>query len=286
MRVASYTSPRPWWCACVRCREKSTSTKGLSPYRLRALASATWRGRYGFGALQIDGHIGLKDLKPDAYNVQLHATDIPCRTPELLLEANADVHVGGTGASPMVKGKIDITRGRYIKRFDLHDFYVQAKPGAASVALKDKAPALEGVGLDVHVGTSNELVVNVDAGIFAVKTDLQADLHVTGNVVYPKINGNLRAEGGTLKFPEASLTLTERPTLISRRAPVTPSTPRCTCWVRERSPRPAPTANRTQSRCSSMATWIKCFWTCAPRPTAPASKCYRYSPQATRTFPN
>ena len=183
--------------------------RGLVTLSPKGLVISDWRGRYGFGALQLDGHVALKDFKPDAYDVRLRATDIPCRTPELLLETNADVQVTGAGAQPMVKGKIDITRGRYIKRFDLHDFYVQAKPGAASVALKDKAPGLESIGLDVHVGTSNDLVVNVDAGIFAVKTDLQANLHVTGNVVYPKINGSLHAEGGTLKFPEASLALTE-----------------------------------------------------------------------------
>ncbi len=183
--------------------------RGLIALTPKGLVISDWRGRYGFGALQVDGHVDLQDFKPKSYDVRLHATDIPCRTPELLLEANADVQVTGAGAQPMLTGKIDITRGRFIKRFDLHDFYVQAKPGAASVALKDKAPGLEGVGLDVHVGTSNDLVVNVDAGIFAVKTDLQANLHVTGNVVYPKINGSLHAEGGTLKFPEAALALTE-----------------------------------------------------------------------------
>jgi hypothetical protein len=161
------------------------------------------------GTFAIGGHIDLVGLRPKAYQIHLSANDLPLHTPDLMLEANVVADATGEGLLPLVKGRIDVTRGRFLKKLEFKDFNFVSREPDTSEPLTESAPWLRELRLDLLATSSNGVDIRLDAGAFAVEATLQTDLHITGNALVPHVVGRINAERGSLHFPKADLQLTQ-----------------------------------------------------------------------------
>lgn len=159
------------------------------------------------GAFTVKGDIGLRGFVPTSYNVHFQGDALPMHTSELTMEANVVADLLGNGPLPKVKARIDVTRGRYLKKFALQDFNFVARNPNTDTPLAESAPWLRDLQLDVVMTSSSGVDVKVDAGIFAVQADLGTQLHITGSPLAPHIDGKIAADTGHIKFPKAEMTI-------------------------------------------------------------------------------
>jgi hypothetical protein len=169
-------------------------------------------GSIGTGSFAGDGCVRLDrhSQQPQHYDLRLRGQAIPWRSDSLLLEGNFALAALGEGPYPRLAGSVDLTAGRLRQRFTLKDFaFVAIAPPASSVPLNQRLPALAHIPLDIRVRSQGDLGVSVDAGAFALKLDLGANLHVGGTAALPRPEGKLAASSGSLRFPRSTLEIRE-----------------------------------------------------------------------------
>ncbi len=165
------------------------------------------------GTFTLNGTLGLTDFKPSSYNLVLDGKHLTYQNRELQVEADAKLTLTGDKLIPDIKGNLLVVTGRYFKKFALKDFNCVGNRPDTSVPLSQTMPFLKDMHLDLIVKNAADFDVNVDASAFAIRMPLQVDLHITGTPLTPSIGGKITATAGNIKFPYASLTITE--TLIS-----------------------------------------------------------------------
>ena len=167
------------------------------------------RGTLGTGNFNGEGEAALSQFVLHHYRLQVHGTDLPLRTADLIVAANINIVAEGDGAWPSLTGRVDITGGRYGKTLALHDYYLVATQPDAALPLDETAPFLANIPLDIQVGTSSDLSVKIDTGVFMMQTDLNATVHITGNALHPRVEGRVSSTQGMLRFPKAQLQIDE-----------------------------------------------------------------------------
>lgn len=170
-------------------------------------------GGYGSGSFEASGKIALTDMKPVGYDLTVRGDNLPFETPDLLIEANADLRATGSGPMPKISGTVDITRGRYIKQLNLDRFNFLARKPPTDEEGQDSVPSdtpsvLSDIKLDLHAQSTGLVNLKVDAAAFATDVNLSTDLRITGNADTPRIEGRITAEDGYLRFPAAKLPVT------------------------------------------------------------------------------
>ena len=175
----------------------------------QALTIDDLAGTFGAGAITARGDIALRNFRPVKYRVHLQGDALPVHTQDLVLEANVGLDLLGEEMLPLIKARIDITRGRYFKKFALQDFNFVAREPDVGEPLDKSMPWLKDLQLDITATSSAGVDIQVDAGAFAVQASLQPDLHVTGTPLAPHIDGKVAADSGLIRFPKADLALTQ-----------------------------------------------------------------------------
>ncbi|HET6345969.1 MAG TPA: translocation/assembly module TamB domain-containing protein, partial [Myxococcota bacterium] len=166
-------------------------------------------GALGGGTFGLNGTVQLAHMRPVKYNLHLRGNDLPVHTKDLVLEANVTADALGEGPLPLLKGRVDIIRGRYLKKLELHDFNFVARQPDTGQPLAKSSPWLRDLRLDVVMTSTSGVDVSVDAGAFAVQANLETDLRITGNALAPHIDGKIAADRGHLRFPKADLQITQ-----------------------------------------------------------------------------
>lgn len=165
-------------------------------------------GRMAGGEFTASGELGLDGFKPARWNLRFDGSNLPIRTNELLIEADASVRATGTGLVPKLSGDVDIIRGRYLRKFRLEQFVFVQKGTAEEEEDLEEAepnPYLEELELDIHARSAGAIKLKIDAQAFAMEMDLGADVFVRGTAASPLLDGRVTAESGWLKFPAAKL---------------------------------------------------------------------------------
>ncbi len=178
-----------------------------------SIVVSDFAGRLETGSFEVRGRIGLRDWRPDSYDVRLLGRKLAFQSREVRVEADADLRLSGRGRIPDVAGEIVVLTGRYSKKFALRDFnFVGGEPDT-SAPLSQTMPFLADMELDLHATSREDVEVAVDASAFAIALPLQLDLQVRGTPLSPSIGGRITAQAGSIRFPEATLTVQE--TLVS-----------------------------------------------------------------------
>lgn len=165
-------------------------------------------GRISGGEFTASGDLALDGFKPARWNLRFDGSNLPIRTNELLIEADANVRATGTGLVPKISGDVDIIRGRYLRKFRLEQFvFVQKGSSEEDADLEEVEPNpyLEELELDIHARSAGAIKLKIDAQAFAMEMDLGADVFVRGTAASPLLDGRVTAESGWLKFPAAKL---------------------------------------------------------------------------------
>jgi hypothetical protein len=185
----------------------------LAPERVRLAQLA---GEYAGGSFEAHGSVEFERSRsisnPDGYDLVLLAQSVPFRSADLELEGNAELHLL-SAPTPLLRGRIEVLRGRYTRKFQLQSFNLIAGPRGPepgpSESIARRFPFLGTLELRLHAVSAGALELDVDAGPLKVNLDLGADLSVLGTPASPIIGGRVVVERGTLSFPATKLDITE-----------------------------------------------------------------------------
>lgn len=162
-------------------------------------------GKIAGGVFELSGSAELQGLAPKSWDLRFQALNLPFRTGDVTVEANADIRLAGPFEAPRLSGQLEIIRGRYQKRFKLQNFIFVAEDDDTSEPLTRSIPWLRDLELDVKVVSSGAMDLRVDAGTIDVTMALGADLRIQGTAAEPQIEGRIAAERGRIRFPKATL---------------------------------------------------------------------------------
>ena len=202
----------------VRCRPRGVSQElAVSSGRVAlagdSIVISDFKGRLETGTFEVRGRVGLRDWKPDSYDVRVLGSKLSFQSREVRVQADADLKLSGRGSVPDVSGDVVVLTGRYSKKFALKDFNFVGREPDTSAPLSQTMPFLADMELDLRATSRDDVEVAVDASAFAVSLPLQLDLQFRGTPLSPSIGGRITAQAGSIKFPEAVLTVQE--TLVS-----------------------------------------------------------------------
>lgn len=198
----------------VRCRPRGIPqelvvTSGSIALEGDSVVVNDLKGRLETGTFEVRGRMGLANWQPDSYDVRVIGSKLAFQNRELRVQADADLKLSGRGVVPDVSGEIVVLTGRYNKKFALKDFNFVGREPDTSAPLSQTAPALAAMDLDIHATSREDVEVSVDASAFAIALPLQLDLRIRGTPLSPSIGGRITAQAGTIKFPEATLSVQE-----------------------------------------------------------------------------
>ncbi len=183
----------------VRAAHLEASSTGEGRGEVRGTAEGALDG----GEFSLEGFAALEGFSPRRYDVALNADNLALRAGTVTFESNARLRLAGDGGQAAITGRVDVVRGRYVKKFELREFnFIAADRPARAAQLP---PWLERLSLDVIATSTEGLEVQVDAGVLSLELVLGADLQITGTAARPFVEGRLQASRGRLAFPRAQL---------------------------------------------------------------------------------
>jgi autotransporter translocation and assembly factor TamB len=162
-------------------------------------------GQLAGGSFRLGGHVDLEGFTPSELDLRLDALGLPFRSGDVTIEANAGLHLHGSSSSPRIEGSLEITRGRYQKRFKLQNFIFVAEDRTRHEPLERELPWLRDLELDVHLTSAGPVDLKVDASAISLDLSLEADVRIMGTAAEPLLEGRVSADRGRLAFPRAKL---------------------------------------------------------------------------------
>lgn len=162
------------------------------------------KGQFGSGSFGMEGKIFLEGMTPRRYQLAVEGFGLPWRTRDLSIEANVMLAIGGDGAIPDISGKIDLVRGRVLRKFELQDLTLSSEPNL-SAPLSETAPELGSMDLDISIESSSGIDVSVDLRTIGVQLTLETDLRLKGTPLAPLVEGKVAVPRGQLRFPAGTL---------------------------------------------------------------------------------
>jgi len=157
------------------------------------------------GAFQARGDIALAGLMPSDLNVHLTGQNMPFATRDLSVEGNADLRLQGNLDEPVIRGKLDLVRGRYRRGIALEDLQLVLLEPDLDAGPSEHSPILDKILLDIRAFSQDSMDIDVDAAALAVKSRFGADLRIAGTAGRPLIEGRVDATTGHIDFPAGRL---------------------------------------------------------------------------------
>ena len=178
------------------------------------------------GRLRITGGAELDDASNPALNLKLAAEEVlVVRDENLSLRANADIACTGRLASAVVKGQVNLVRGRVFKEIEFLPLSLPndlPPPPPPTTLARQGGPTLPAPfdrwDFDIAIKTRDpiRLMGNVAKG------NAVADLRLTGLGAKPDLTGKVRLEQMWLKLPFSRLTISQGEVSFNREQPFDP----------------------------------------------------------------
>lgn len=152
------------------------------------------RGTMREGDLIINGRVGLKNLKPTGYDLEIQTREVALSEPgNWKIIFSGDFQLKGPAGKAVLSGIMDINDGVYSRDFDILSTVL--KPQVET--LKEEQPKFyKDINLDLQIRSPGELAIKNNIA----KINFNADLKVSGPMDNPKIGGALEVLGGTFHY--------------------------------------------------------------------------------------
>ncbi len=163
----------------------------------QAIEITALSGRMGTGRLDLGGRVGIEDGSFKDADLTLNAHQLSLDIPDMMeITLNSRLAFSGSGSKSRLDGDIMVLDGHYYKDVDL--FPVSALTRRTRriepPTRKQKNTLLEGMGLNIHVGRREPLLVDNNVAYLAVSPDLT----VGGTAANPVITGRATIDSGSV----------------------------------------------------------------------------------------
>ncbi|MBN2297230.1 MAG: translocation/assembly module TamB domain-containing protein, partial [Deltaproteobacteria bacterium] len=188
--------------------QKVHSTNGHIVITPKTIALKEITGRCENGRFDLSGTLALEDMKPQEIDLKLQASSFPIRIPDTMdFIADTEVVVRGTSDDSLMQGRVVLLEGVYYK-----DAEVNLIKEAVSESPETRAPRqpvtlayLRNMKLDISINRRNTVYVDNNLA----QMDINPDLHISGTVNNPVINGRASIESGTVMFRNRTFSITK-----------------------------------------------------------------------------
>ncbi len=161
------------------------------------------KGNVEDGSFRLNGTTTLRSWHPETVDLHLLGNNLSLsQAGKYHMDFDTKLDLKGKLPSPLLSGNIDITNGRYFKKFEVRNFVIQPVEEDAKQTLWDAAG---GTQLNLVVRSPGELEIKNNIATIILQTDLK----VLGTIKSPKIAGSVNLVEGTFHYLSNDFTLTE-----------------------------------------------------------------------------
>ena len=163
-------------------------------------------GQLGNGRLSLQGKADLAAYDIRKMDFRMIATSLPIHIPDTLdMRLNADLSILGTQQAPAVQGEVVLLEGLYYKDINLNPLKILT---ARNRKYQEKQEivfpsAIQSTNLDIWIPPRNPFIWENNLA----QLRLSPDMHVTGTLQRPVINGRTQINSGTLQYQGNTFTV-------------------------------------------------------------------------------
>ncbi|MDO8461943.1 MAG: translocation/assembly module TamB domain-containing protein [Deltaproteobacteria bacterium] len=151
------------------------------------ITSQDFRGNYDEGDFEAKGKIRWDGFKPNHASLNIKMRGVNFIIPdESKIEFSADLSVNGSLPNPLIQGRVDLTEGRYFRKFTVSELVI--KPVLSAREETPKNYFLSTAQLDLVIKNSGDLKIDNN---LITRLFLQTDLRLKGTLQDPRITGSV-----------------------------------------------------------------------------------------------
>jgi len=169
----------------------------------QALTIERIEGQLDSGRLTLMGKAGLDSFRIKDMNVQMTASQLPIKIEDTLdAKLNADLTLHGTAQASAIQGEIVVLEGLYYKKVNLNPLKsLFRRERSFQVKQEVVFPnVIQNALLDIRIPPRNLFVVDNNLA----QLNLSPDMHITGTLQRPIIQGRTRVDSGSLQYQSTS----------------------------------------------------------------------------------
>jgi translocation and assembly module TamB len=165
----------------------------------KALTIERFEGQLDSGRISLKGEAGIDAFRIQSMDFKMTASQLPIKIEDTLdAKLNADLTLRGTAKSPAIQGEIVVLEGMYYKNVNLNPLKLLfRRERSFQVRQEVVFPAvIQNALLDIRIPPRNLFVVDNNLA----QLNLSPDMHITGTLQRPIIQGRTRVDSGSLQY--------------------------------------------------------------------------------------
>lgn len=158
------------------------------------------------GRIALTGKAGLEGFRIKDLDFQLTASALPVKIDDTLdAKLNADLTLKGTARAPALQGEIAVLEGLYYKPVNLNPIRSLIQRERSFQAHQEIVfpSMIQNTLLDVRIPPRSLFIVDNNLA----QLNLSPDMHLTGTLQHPIIQGRTRIDSGTLQYQSTTFTV-------------------------------------------------------------------------------
>jgi translocation and assembly module TamB len=172
----------------------------------KALTIERFEGQLDSGRISLKGEAGINAYRIKDMNFQMTASQLPIKIEDTLdAKLNADLTLHGTAKAPAIQGEIVVLEGLYYKNVNLNPLKsLFRRERSFQVQQEVVFPAfIQNALLDIRIPPRNIFVVDNNLA----QLNLSPDMHISGTLQRPIIQGRTRVDSGNLQYQSTTFTV-------------------------------------------------------------------------------
>jgi len=163
-------------------------------------------GQLDRGRIALTGKVGLDAFRIKDLDVQVTASQLPVKIADTLdAKLNGDLSLQGTAQAPVIHGEIVVADGLYYKHVNINPIrsLLRRERGFQMQSEIVFPSMIQNTLLDIRIPPRNLFIVDNNLA----QLNLSPDMHITGTLQRPIIQGRTRIDSGSLQYQSTTFTV-------------------------------------------------------------------------------
>ncbi|MCX5882618.1 MAG: translocation/assembly module TamB domain-containing protein [Deltaproteobacteria bacterium] len=172
----------------------------------KALTIDPIEGQLDSGRVTLKGKAALDTFRITGMDIQMTASQLPVKIVDTLdAKLNADLTLQGTAQTPVIQGEIVVLEGLYYKQVNINPIrsLIQRERGFQAHPEIVFPSVIQNTLLDIRIPPRNLFIVDNNLA----QLNLSPDMHITGTLQRPIIQGRTRIDSGSLQYQSTTFTV-------------------------------------------------------------------------------
>ena len=172
----------------------------------KALTIERFAGQLDSGRISLKGKAGLDAFRIKDMDFQMTASQLPIKIEDTLdAKLNADLTLHGTAQASAIQGEIAVMDGLYYKHVNINPLQslIRRERGYQAHPEIVFPPMIQNTLLDIRIPPRSLFIVDNNLA----QLNLSPDMHITGTLQRPIVQGRTRIDSGSLQYQSTTFTV-------------------------------------------------------------------------------